>query len=257
MRSTLTLLGLTILALLWAAPAEADPMDQARQAYQAGDWQEAARLAGEAGGAEGYAWAAGSLVAQLMLEADYPDRETLAEQAVEHGEMALRLDPDSIEARWRLAGALGFQGRYMSGWRAYLRGVPQRGRDLLQDTLNAEPDNAWAWGMWGAWNLEVARRGGRRGMRALDASIEEGLAAYETAIALDPDNPSPHYFKAVGLIAIDTDYAADARSALDAALALQPRDAFEAGILDEARRLSALMDRPRQAQRWANQRMQI
>ncbi len=231
-------------------------MPAARSAYEQGLWQEAAGHAQRAGGADGYAFAAGSLIAQLMVEPDHPDREALARRALDLAEYAHDLDADHVEARLRLAGALGFRGRYMSGFRAYVQRMPHRGKRLIEEAVAAEPDNAWAIGMLGAWHLEVARRGGQRGMNALDASVEAGIGFYTHAIAMDPDNPAPRFFLAIALLALDEPaYYEMAREQVAICLQIEARDAFETGIQGEAEVLRAMIDDRRQATAWADDRM--
>ncbi len=245
-----------VLALfLLTAPAGAD-MDQARQAFAGGRWQEAARQAQAAGGAEGYAYAARAVVAQLMLEPYNPDRRALTRQAVDLAEAAYRQDNDSAEARLRLAISLGYQGRYTNTVQFLLMRVPQRGRSLLESVVMEDPGNVWALGALGAWNLEVARRGGTRGMQMLGASVEAGTGFYSQAIALDPDNPALRYFLALGLIALDDpDRTAMAWQQLEIALELEPRNAFEAGVLAEAAQLQARIADRDAATSWAVERM--
>ncbi|WP_417480968.1 hypothetical protein [Maricaulis sp.] len=241
--------------LLLTTAAHAD-MDEARRAFAGGHWQEAASQAQLAGGAEGYAYAARALVAQLMLEPDYPDRRALTRQAVDLAEAAFREDSESAEARLRLAISLGYNGRYINTMRALFLRLPQRGRALLESVVMDDPGNTWALGTLGAWNLEVVRRGGTRGMAMLGASVEAGTGYYSQAIALDPDNPALRYFLALGLIALDdADRNEMAWQQLEIAIELEPRDAFEAGVRDEAVRLLALREDRQGATAWATARM--
>lgn len=246
-----------ILALMAAPPAIAD-LDGAQLAYREGRWQEAAAVAQTAGGPDGYAFAAGALIAQLMVEPDHQGREDLAERALDLAEYAYRLDRDHVEARLRLAAAIGYRGRFMNGFTAYVRRMPHRGRRLLEGAVADDPDNAWAVGMLGAWHLEVARRGGARGLDMLDASVEAGIGYYTNAIALDPHNPAPRYFLAIALLALD-DEAHYPMAQEQAAIAarLQPRDAFEAGIRDEAELLNALISDRDAATQWADDRLRM
>tara|TARA_R110002124_G_scaffold56548_14_gene159417 strand:- start:6699 stop:7463 length:765 start_codon:yes stop_codon:yes gene_type:complete len=245
-----------ILLLLLLTPLARADMDQAREAYAGGRWEEAATQAQLSGGAEGYAYAARALVAQLMIEPDTADRQGVTRQAVSLAEAAYREDNESAEARLRLAISLGYQGRYTGTMRALFLRVPQRGRALLESVVMEDPGNVWALGTLGAWNLEVARRGGARGMEMLGASVEAGTGYYSQAIALDPYNPALRYFLALGLIALDDrDRTAMAWEQVELALELQPRDAFEAGLLDNAAQLHALRDDREAATAWAIERM--
>ncbi|WP_300544476.1 hypothetical protein [Maricaulis sp.] len=248
-------LALFLLLLALTAPARAD-MTEARRAYQDGRWQAAAAHAQTAGGADGYAFAAGALLAQLMTEPDHPDREALAGRAADLAEYALHLDETHIDARVRLAGALGYRGRQMSGWRAYLLRLPQRGHDLLEEAVTADPDDPWALGMLGAWHLEVARRGGRRGMTMLDASVAAGMGYYSQAIALDPGNPAPRFFYAVALAALDEPaHWPRIREQIETVLALPPRNALDSRLKAEAAEFAALLGDRRAAAAWAGERM--
>lgn len=246
----------SLLVLLLLLPSAHADMDEARLAYEEGRWREASEHAQRAGGAEGYAYAAGALVAQLMVEPDLYQRRNLARQALRLAEHGYRLDEDSLDARLRLASALGFHGRYMSSWRAYAMRVPQRGRRLLEEIVQEDPNNAWAVGMLGTWHLEVARRGGDRGMQALGADIDAGIGFLSNAIALDPQNPAPRYFLALSLLALDDPGRIGmAHEQVALALQLAPRDAFETGIIAEAERLQALLDDRDAAADWADDRM--
>lgn len=245
-----------LLLLLTTAPALADRA-AAEAAYEQGAWELAAYEAQMLETADGYAFAAGALLARLMVEDVGENREALAERAVDLAEYALRLDEDNLDARLRLAGALGFRGRYMSGWRAYLTRLPQRGRNLLEEVVARQPDNAWALGMLGAWHLEVARRGGSRGLRALDASIEAGMGYYSQAIALDPQSPAPRYFLALGLAALNEPaYEVRIGDLVSSALALPPRDAFEVAILSELDEFAIRLEDRRAASAWADARLE-
>jgi hypothetical protein len=245
-----------LLPVLLPVPASADQA-AAEAAYREGAWELAAYEAQNLETADGYAFAAGALLAKLMVDVDTEDREALAERAIDLAEYALRLDEDNLEARLRLAGALGFRGRYMSGWRAYLTRLPQRGRTLLEEVVARQPDNAWALGMLGAWHLEVARRGGSRGLNALDASVEAGMGYYSQAIAIDPDSPAPRYFEALGLAALDEPaYQSRIRELVESARALEPRDAFDAAILAELDEFATYLGDRRAASNWADARLE-
>ncbi|WP_291843926.1 hypothetical protein [Maricaulis sp.] len=248
---------IVLLALfVLSAPVQADRA-AAEAAYREGAWERAANEAQRLETADGYAFAAGALLARLMVEDAGVDREALAERAIDLAEYALHLDEDHLEARLRLAAALGFRGRYMSGWRAYLTRLPQRGRDLLEEVVARQPDNAWALGMLGAWHLEVARRGGSRGLRALDASVEAGMGYYSQAIALDPGSPAPRYFEALGLAALDEPaYDMRIRELVETGRQLPPRDAFETAILGELDEFASRLHDRRAAAAWADSRLQ-
>jgi len=247
---------LTVFLLFVSAPAFAD-MDEARQAYDEGHWRQASALAAAEGDAEGLAFASRALLAQLMIELDYPDRRRLMRDALRLAEEAYDADEESYLARRQLAAAIGFKGRFMGGWRAYVQRIPQRGHRMLSELIAENPNDAWSVGLMGAWHLEVIRRGGTSGESMLNASIDAGIGFYSNAIALEPDNLAPRYYLALGLMALDDPARREmALEQLQAVLDLQPRDAFEAGILAEAHLLAALQHDHRVAAEWANERME-
>lgn len=231
-------------------------MGAAREAYEAGRWQEAAAHAQTTGGAEGYAFAAGALIAQLMVEPDMAGREAQAQRAEDLAAYAYQLDEESVSAQINLAASLGYRGRFMQSWRAFVARLPQRGRNLLEDAVSAQPDNAWALGLLGAWHLEVARRGGRRGMGMLDASVEAGMGYYSQAIAYAPQDPAPRLFYALGLAALDEPaYFDEVTRQIQIVLALPPRNALDEGVIAEARAFAAQLGDRRLATQWAQARM--
>ncbi len=246
-----------LLVLLAVRPAWAD-LDAAQLAYDEGRWEDAARQAVLTGDAEGYAFAAGALLAQLMTEPTGAGREALADRAFDLAEQANELDETHVDARLRLAASMGYRGRYMNSMSVFIRRMPQRSRVLLESAVTDAPGNAWAVGMLGAWHLEVARRGGSRGLDVLGASVEAGIGYYSNAIAMDPLNPAPRFFLAIGLLALDEPaYYEMAVEQTRAALALTPRDAFEMGILEEAQRLNELIEDRQAATAWADQRLRL
>jgi tetratricopeptide (TPR) repeat protein len=226
-------------ALLAATPALAD-LPAARLAYDEGRWREAADFAASEQTAEAQAFAAGALISALLVEADPGDRNRLAREAVRRAERAVRLDPQDPVAKLRLAAALGLHSRHMSPVLAYFRRMPQRGRNLIEESLAAQPGDAETMALLGAWHLEVMRQAPDG---AMGASVAEGLAWYRAARAAAPDNPNISYHYALGLAALGlSEFDAEAREALDAALSIDPRDAYERGILTEARALDAVWE---------------
>ncbi|PWE18860.1 hypothetical protein DDZ18_04530 [Marinicauda salina] len=183
------------------------------------------------------------------------DRPAAAHRARVHAEAALAIDDALADAHLRLAAALGFQGRFTSPLMAYLRGLPQRGRDHIATAIRLDPDDPWGHAMLGAWHLEVVRRGGEG---TLGASLDEGLARYEAAVRMAADEPGIPYHFALALIAADPDaYGERAEALLERAIAAEPEDAFAEAMIDQARSLlSLLRDDPVAAQAHAIDRLE-
>lgn len=101
-------------------------------------------------------------------------REQRPAEAADQLERARQLDPTSIEVAINLGGAYVMQGRHAEA-------VP-----VLEEASHAEPEHVMIW-----INLAAAYLG------YLEASDEEAqrkaIAAFERALALDPEAPSVNY----------------------------------------------------------------
>jgi hypothetical protein len=214
-----------------AAHAEAPAMD----AYVQGDFLEAASLAEGADGA----LAAKALIAEAVT-ADTGDVDALIGRAERNARAALA--GNSVEARLQLALALGLKGRRASLRDAIRGGYAREGRALLDAALARAPRNAWAQALDGAWHLEIVRRGGAIGARYYGASVAQGVAAYERARALAPDDAVIAYQYAIALLEVDGErYGGRAAALLSEAGRCGAGDAFEAALRTEARRIGAIL----------------
>ena len=255
MRYLLAAIG-TALCTLCAAHAGPVPTPSAAMAYASGQFMEAAETAGRSANAGDRALAARALLAECILtQSQRPD---LVDAAATHARAALKADPDSVEARLQLAMAIGLKGRAASASEALRNGYASEGKRLIDEALARAPHEPWAWALLGGWNLEVVRRGGRLGARLYGASTAKGIAAFERARALAPDDPVIALHQAAALLGVDpVRFGDQARVALTAAAAAPADNVFERRMQDEARHLSALMatDGPVAAGRRAQSRL--
>jgi hypothetical protein len=237
------LLSAFVIALLAAAPAVAQDPD-ARALYAEGRFVEAAETAaGEPASADAQALSAKAYAAAAILAATLGEAQSLADAARAHAEAAVALDPRHVEGRLQLAVALGLQSRRQGGLEAYLDGMPQRGLALIEAAKADAPDEAWAYALLGAWHFESLRRGGRWARRMLDADLAEGEAAFARAQELDPGDAAIAAQAGLSYLSLDPErFGARATSALDRALSVPPRDAFEAALQERAREARALID---------------
>jgi len=228
---------LVLFFIVGAASAE----ERAWKAFADGDYLGAAALA-ESGGGE-RALAARALIAAAVT-GESTDVDGLIARAERNARAALAQGEDAVEARLQLALALGLKGRRAPLAEVLRRGYAREGRALLDAALQRDPESAWAHALDGAWHLEVLRRGGAAGAHFYGASAVRGIAAFDRARALAPDDAVIAYQYAVALLEIDgARYGARAAALLDAARACRSGDAFEAAIGAEARRVSALLAR--------------
>jgi hypothetical protein len=138
---------------------------------------------------------------------------------------------------------LGVRGRRAGITEAVSRNYAPRGRRLIERALALEPDNAWAHALMGGWHLEVLRRGGRTGARLYGARLATGLAEFERARDLAPNDAMIAVQYAIALIELDAQIYGDrARALLTEANNARPSDAFEAHTLSAARSVAAAYD---------------
>jgi multidrug efflux pump subunit AcrA (membrane-fusion protein) len=236
--------GAMIALLAVAAPAAADPPSAATRLYAAGNFMAAAELAEAQNSSSSLAFAARALLAECLTAPDRESVDALITRAEQAAQDSLALDAQSVDARLQLALAIGMRGRRATLSEAIRHGYAQRGRRLIEEALQRAPDEPWAHALMGGWHLEVLRRGGRAGAIAYGARVNTGIAEFERARALAPNDPLIALQFAVALIELDSDrYAVRAGDLLRASATAHPHDAFEAHAVREARRLAGVLDR--------------
>lgn len=236
--------ALAILLLLLAAPARAATFAEAESAFNAGQFAQAAVLAGELHTADGDALVAR---AELVLAAYLAAPEEKAkhlENAEAAARRALRRNPDHVEAMLHLVIALGYEARRMSPFAAHSAGYGREAKQLIARALELAPDDPWVHGIAGGWNGElVTAAGGFLAKLFYGASRQRMTAAFARAMTLAPDNPAIRVEYAKVLLRLDADrYAEEARALLAAASAMHPANAFEALLQTQGARLLSAMD---------------
>lgn len=240
-------LSLVAAAALCLAAAQAAVDAKALGLFKSGDYEAAAEAAAAAGGAENFALAARSLNAKAYLQTDDDAAKETAKRALAYAEDAVQADGDLLEGHLQAAISLAQRGARMAGWKAFFLGLASRAREDLDAALALDPDSAWALSSSGAWHLEVARRGGK-GRYGADPAT--GYRQFIKARAAAPENLAIAYECALRLLAHDrAAWRRDGLAALNAALSLTPRDAFEEGIQERARAFRAAIEQGRDAER--------
>lgn len=238
------LLAASALAFLTlVAPCAAEPQPAARL-YAAGNFMAAADAAESQGSPESLAFAARALLAECMSARDPSRVDDLLTRAEDAARLALQSDANSVDARLQLALAMGVRGRRASLSDAVRHGYARHGRRLIEEAIALDPNEPWAHALMGGWHLEVLRRGGRAGAIAYGARVSTGIAEFERARALAPNDPIIAVQFAVALLELDAEHYADrAGTLLNAAARMQPRDALESHARREARRIVAVLER--------------
>lgn len=240
-------LWLLAVAALSFAAAQAAVDDNALRLFRSGDYEAAAETAAAAGGADNLALAARALNAKAYLQTDDDAANETAKRALAYAEDAAKADPRLIEGHLQAALSLAQRGARTAAWKAFFLGLASRARENLDAALALDPENAWALSSSGAWHLEVSRRGGEG---RYGADSETGYGQFMKARAAAPENLAIAYECALRLLAYDdAAWRRDGLAALDAALALSPRDAFEKGLQEKARKFHAAIEEGREAER--------
>lgn len=256
-RSGMRALMLAIFA--WAsfgAPASAEPPSAALRLYTTGDYLAAAAAAETSPSPSALVFASRALVAASMTASDRAGIDAWLARAETSASEALERDPDSVEARIQLALTLGIEARRTSVREAIRRDYAGRGRRLIRQAIARAPDNAEAHALMGGWHLEVIRRGGRAGAMLYGARFDAGIAAFERARTLAPNDGMIALHYAVALLQTNPDRDPDLAARLLAQTAShRPRDAFERYAVRQAARLAGVLERegPEAASRAASE----
>lgn len=232
-----------VLSAMLMEPAAALPPSPALIAFQSGKFMEAADVARGASDAQAWSLAARALLAQVLAEGNPSENGALLDESIALSHKALSAVPDSVEARLDLAFALGIKGRRASKLEAFRRGYASQGKRLIDEALALDPYNAWAYAMLGGWNCEVLRRGGHLAGKLYGAQLDRGLAAFDKAMSLAPDDPAIALQYAIALLGTDPEkHSIKARALLDRAAGAHASDAVEGMMIKEARRLGLVME---------------
>lgn len=222
-----------------ARPANAT-FEESERLFFDGKFLEAAEAAAELDTADGLALAARATLAHMDFRAAPHKQGEAATLAERFAREALAKNANHVEALLQLSIAIGQQARERGAVVAHFQGLAREGRSYLDLAIALDPDNSWSYGMLGAWHMEIVRHAGD-GLAELvyDADAEEGIALFEKAFSLDPDNLLLNEEFAVALLALDaTSYAERAARHLRKALRLAPQDRLEE--LAQARASAAL-----------------
>ncbi|KCZ49450.1 tetratricopeptide repeat protein [Hyphomonas pacifica] len=229
-------------AVMLAGAAGAEP-GVAEAAFQAGEYQAALAAASDKSNPDELAFSARALLAEAMSgPADPP--EALLHAALDKADAALAIDKQHLEGRLQRAIALSLIIRPMSNGAARKTGWGEEARDLARSVLEDDPGNIYANGFLSVWNLEVVRRGGRIGAMMMGASISDGRAHYQAAIAADPEDAALHWQWARALAALDCrKYHDEITAALEAALSVPTHSALQKVMQARAATLKAELQR--------------
>ncbi len=147
--------------------------------------------------------AAEKLLISILIDLDGPVDKKLFSKLKKAVRKAVRAEPLSVDVNLMYATTLWLEARSTGKRMSYLKGLPQKSRDVFEKILEEHPENSRALGSYALWNFDVLRRGGKSGARALGASYENGETMWNRSRELAPDD---HFLAIQGafmLIAFD------------------------------------------------------
>ncbi len=224
---------------LHAGNLEPWPEDEAVQnawrAYHEGRFADAVSLGQQVGGA-GLVASAFAAVIYTHYLADENDKEELFKQAIEMAEQALASNPESPNAYYMYAVAVGRYSQFVNIIEALAQGIATKIKDAILKCLALQPEHIEGLVTFAGWNAEIVDKAGAM-MAGLTygAKKEQAMELFEKAIASAGQSPVPAIEMAYGLLLMYGDLERDrAATLLDSAIILEPADAMQALDIEKA-----------------------
>lgn len=226
--------------LLAATPALAS-VSEARSLLDAGRYAEARAAALEERSVESLNLAAEIMGAEIMLMTT-DDAKDLAKEGMKITAEALEADPSNTEARFLYALHTGFRTRASSPLGIVMGGWIGKTEDAIEDFAAAAPSDPRADALRGAWHLGIVRAAGDG---KFGASLTEGMARYDAAVAAMPNDVAVLSNYAFSLIVMDDPALLPRAKALMEQLRdVAANDAFERETKARMMALLAVVDQP-------------
>lgn len=214
-------------AMLFAANATAQSIEDANAAYAEGRFVEAADMGEALGTSDGYALAAKSLAVYAHYEASEEEFSEVIERAMRMGEEAVSADPANPDAHYQSVHAVGRYAQRVGAFTALREGLAGKIRDLLEATLAIDPDYVDAILALGGWHADIAAEG-FVARTMYGGSEEEAVMLFERALALAPESRVVLHAYGIRLQQLDKERGTErAREMLEKALSLPLGDAYD------------------------------
>ena len=199
--------------------------------------------------AEGYAMAAESLNAQILL-GEVDDIIDEAKRSRDFASRALAIDPKSYNARLQYALADGFITRSTGTLTAWRKKLPAKTLAIATALHDDFPDDPRGSALLGAWHLGVIRKTGEKnGNKWFGASTAEGRRLYDLAREIAPNDILIATNYAAAILVLDEDlYAEEVRVMLTEVAEMTPEFDAERKIQARALAILAKMDDPDEAE---------
>jgi len=194
---------------LHAGDAEPLPKDDkvlaAWALFHAGEFQKAAEAGLKAGGAGITVANKAQAIYANYLEKSEKTKLALFMEVAERAEVQIADDPKNANAHYFMAYALGRYSQGISIAKALAQGLGGKVKSALETTIKLAPKHADAHIALGAFHAEVIDKVGSLLGRTQGASKDAGIAAYKTALKLNPTSAIAMVEYANGLVMLEGD----------------------------------------------------
>ena len=219
-------------ARLHAGDAEPLPKDEkvlaAWALFHAGDFQKSCEAGIKAGGAGITVANKAQAIYANYLEKSEKDKLALFLEVAERAEAQQKSDAKNPNAHYWMAYALGRYSQGISVAKALAQGLGGKVKNALETTIKLAPKHADAHIALGAFHAEVIDKVGSLLGRTQGASKDAGIAAYKTALKLNPTSAIAMVEYANGLVMLEGDKKMkEATKLYEDAAACTPMDAME------------------------------
>ncbi len=219
-------------ARLHAGDAEPLPKDDkvlaAWALYHAGEFQKAAEAGMKAGGAGIIVANKAQCIYANYLEKSEKTKLALFLEVAERAEAQMAAEPKNANAYYLAAYAIGRYSQGISVAKALTQGLGAKVKTALETAIQLQPKHADAHIALGTFHAEVIDKVGSLLGRTQGASKDAGLAAFKTAIKLNPASAIARVEYANGLVMLDGDKKMKEAEKLYAEAAeCEPLDAME------------------------------
>jgi len=219
-------------ARLHAGDAEPLPKDDkvlaAWALFHAGEFEQATQAGLKAGGAGITVANKAQAIYANYLEKSEKTKLALFMEVAERAEGQIASDSKNANAHYFMAYALGRYSQGISIAKALAQGLGGKVKSALETTIKLSPKHADAHIALGAFHAEVIDKVGSLLGRTQGASKDAGIAAYKTALKLNPTSAIAMIEYANGLVMLEGDKKMkEATKLYEDASACVPMDAME------------------------------
>jgi tetratricopeptide (TPR) repeat protein len=220
-------------------PSDSQVQD-AWRAYHEGRYTDAVEIGTQAGGA-GLVVAAFAATIYTQYVADDSDKEQLFKQAIEIAERALEANPESANAYYMYAVAIGRYSQFINIIEALAQGIATKIKDAILKCLELQPGHVEGMVTFAGWNAEIVdKAGAMMANLTYGAKKQQALDTFEEALALQINSPVPAIEMANGLLLMYGDLELErAEVLLTSAVGVEPADAMQYLDIKKAEKLLA------------------